>query len=133
MENLVELYTHLSEEYSIVITEEYEKTWDNILNDKNTKCFFINHDNIIVVSCTITIISSLMHKCKSYTLIESVVSHKNYRGMEFGKNVVNKAIEFVKQENCHMVMLLTSKKETRGFYKKLGFDGNAKKGFQILL
>jgi len=50
-----------------------------------------------------------------------------------GKAIIDKAVDYAKEQNCYKVMLQSSSKriEAHKFYEKIGFDGDSKRGFQI--
>ena len=67
--------------------------------------------------------------------IKRLVVDEEYRGKGIGKNIIRKAIELSKNENCYKVILQSGMKRERAhtFYEKLGFDGESKKAFDLRL
>ena len=86
----------------------------------------------LVCSCALAIIPNLTRSGKPYGLIENVVTHRDYRGLGFGKQVLSHAIEHAWHHDCYKVMLLTGsqKPETHAFYRSAGFEAS-KTGYQI--
>ncbi|MBN2626576.1 MAG: GNAT family N-acetyltransferase [Spirochaetales bacterium] len=64
-----------------------------------------------------------------------MITHRDYRKRGFGEAIMNEAVSIAKDKRCYKVMLMSSAKrvEAHGFYEKIGFDGNSKKGFQLRL
>ena len=64
-------------------------------------------------------------------MIENVISHPDYRRKGYGKAVIKKVVNFVKDKNCYKVMLLSTasnqKEIAHKFYENIGFDGDTKK------
>ena len=98
------------------MTEQLNRTWSTIVQDRNHHIVIKVVDNKIVSSCVCVIIPNLTRNVRPYAIIENVVTHKDYRGKAYAK-------EIAKKENCYKMMLLTgSKKEsTMEFYKSAGY------------
>ena len=132
LDELLELYSHLHEsddplpEPSVV-----EAVWDRIQDFSYFRYFGVFIDANLVSSCALIIVPNLTRGCRSYGVIENVVTHRDYRGQGFGFAVVRQALAFALRENCYKVMLLTGRKSAAvyHFYESLGFDGQAKQAF----
>ncbi|MBI9098442.1 MAG: GNAT family N-acetyltransferase [Spirochaetaceae bacterium] len=135
LKNILDLYKHLHGEEDYSDSMEYYDKWLEILDEKKMKCFIQFADNIAVASCIITVIPNLTRKQRPYSVIENVITHKNYRNRGYGKAIMEKAVEYAKACNCYKVMLMSdsSRTEAHSFYKKFGFDGDLKKGFYLSL
>ncbi|OHD51613.1 MAG: GNAT family N-acetyltransferase, partial [Spirochaetes bacterium GWE2_31_10] len=98
--------------------------------------YLVAEDNgKIIGSCYLVIIPNITNNCRSIGFIENVITDENYRGKGIGKNIIRKAIELSKNENCYKVILQSGMKRERAhtFYEKLGFDGESKKAFDLRL
>lgn len=133
LEDILSLYQQLFPDEDYSKAESFSETWFIIMNDKKMSCFIAYDSNIPVSTCLITIIPNLTRNQRPFAVIENVVTSQNYRKKGFGRSIMEKAIEYAKEENCYKVMLLSSleRKEAYLFYEKTGFDGNSKKGFQL--
>ena len=140
LNGILKLYGYLFPEENYINTADYENTWDEIMTNKKFFRYFVAFENEqkneqIVATCCISIIPNLTRKIRSYALIENVITHPEKRKKGYGKMVINKAIEHAKSNNCYKVMLFSSSKRkiAHKFYKALGFNGDAKKGFYLSL
>ena len=98
--------------------------------------YLVAEDNgKIIGSCYLVIIPNITNNCRSIGFIENVITDENYRGKGIGKNIIRKAIELSKNENCYKVILQSGMKRESAhtFYEKLGFDGESKKAFDLRL
>ena len=98
--------------------------------------YLVAEDNgKIIGSCYLVIIPNITNNCRSIGFIENVITDENYRGKGIGKNIIRKAIELSRNENCYKVILQSGMKRERAhtFYEKLGFDGESKKAFDLRL
>ena len=135
LEDILSLYRQLFPEEEYSDSSAFNATWSEIVNNKNIKCFIAYHDTMPVSTCIITVIPNLTRNQRPYALIENVVTRSEYRGMGFGRAVMEGAVEYAKEKNCYKVMLLSdsSRTEAHKFYEILGFDGSVKIGFTMKL
>jgi len=82
------------------------------------------NDNKIVSSVTLAIIRNLTHNLRPYSVIENVVTHKDYRKLGYASKLMEKASKIASDNKCYKIMLMTgSKREsTLNFYKENGFS-----------
>jgi GNAT superfamily N-acetyltransferase len=78
----------------------------------------------------LAIVPNLTRGCRSYALIENVVTHADYRRRGFGTAIVKHAMELAWEAGCYKAMLLTGSRrpETHRFYQQCGLVAN-KTGF----
>ena len=135
LEDLLTLYTCLIDDEDFSDASIYSQAWKEILNDKKMECWIVYEGNTAVASCIITVIPNLTRNRRPYAVIENVVTHRDFRNKGYGRAVMEKAVETAKENNCYKVMLLSSakRKEAHEFYRRIGFDGDSKKGFQLRL
>jgi GNAT superfamily N-acetyltransferase len=133
LDKLLGLYTHLHDNDTLPEPHELSKVWAEIQGNKNIKYFGAFEGDRLISSCTITIIPNLTRACRSYGLIENVVTRRDHRRNRYGRAVLEKAIDFAWEYNCYKVMLMTGRlnEETFRFYESAGFDRNTKQAFVI--
>lgn len=133
LDGILDLYKQLFPDEDYINPELYTEKWNEIITCKYIKLFIAEIDNVIVSTCTIVIIPNMTRGNRPYSIIENVITDKNNRNQGFGKEVIMKAIDYAKSNDCYKVMLLSSIKRTEAhsFYEKIGFNGNTKKGFEI--
>jgi len=108
-----------------------QRTWSTILSDPNQRYFGAEIEGQLVSTCLLTLIPNLTHGCRSYGLIENVITDPDWRNRGLARQVLNHALNTAWQEDCYKVMLLTGSKteSTLRFYEKSGFKPNLKTGF----
>jgi len=132
LSSLLELYKQLNPNDNILDECIVKNIWENIIN-QNIKYFIAKDNEKIIGSCYICIIPNLTRGGKSIGFIENVITDIKYRGKGIGKNIMENAIKYAKENNCYKVILQSGNKRTDAheFYKKLGFDGESKKAYEI--
>jgi GNAT superfamily N-acetyltransferase len=136
LHKLLSLYKHLhSDDPDVKEYETLNQLWDEIYNDPNLHYIVADNDGELVASCTIAIVKNLTRGLRPYGLIENAVTHKDFRKMGYGTEVLHKAVEIAKECNCYKVMLMTGSKseDTLRFYEKAGFVKGIKTGFIVNL
>jgi GNAT superfamily N-acetyltransferase len=134
LDDLLDLYAHLhASDDPLPDRFEVEAVWKKVLDSPYFRYFGVFLDGQLVSSCTLSIIPNLTRGCRSYGLIENVVTHKEFRHQGFGAAVLKYALEFAWDKNCYKVMLLTSRKSKaiHNFYESVGFDRHAKQAFIV--
>ncbi|GHV70983.1 acetyltransferase [Spirochaetia bacterium] len=131
--SLLELYKQLNPLNEIIINEIAAKNIWKEIEKYNIKYYAAKENGKIIGSCYICIIPNLTRGGKSIGFIENVITDKEYRRKGIGKNIIKKAIEYAKEQNCYKVLLQSGNKRTEAhkFYESIGFDGKSKKAFEI--
>ena len=130
--DLAVLYTHLHvDDETAPSLETLQSTWDAILANPDIHylgCFVADQ---MVSTCTIAIIPNLTRRCRSYGLVENVVTHPAFRKKGYGKAVLQQALRLAWKQDCYKVMLMTGRKneETFRFYEAAGFRRGRKEAF----
>ncbi len=108
-----------------------DSIWGRINADSSIKYYGIFVDERLIASCNIALIPNLTRACRSYGVIENVVTHEAYRNKGYGKTLLKTALEHAWQQGCYKVVLTTSRlnEHTFEFYKSAGFDGDTKRAF----
>jgi GNAT superfamily N-acetyltransferase len=127
---ILELYKQLLPEEKPININDANKIWEKI-EQGNIRYFIAIENNKIISSCYLAIIPNLTRNGKSNGFIENVITDEKYRGRGIGKNIIKRATEYGKQNNCYKIVLQSNKKEAYIFYEKCGFDGDSKRAFEI--
>ena len=136
LESLIKLYEQLDGANGDFTAEDARKIWkDEIEGNKKIKYFGAVENGKVISTCYCLIIPNLTRLGSSIAFVENVVTDKEYRGQGLGRKVMEKAIEFARENNCYKVILQSAsfRKEAHQFYKNLGFDGESKKAFILKL
>ncbi|MCP4179446.1 MAG: GNAT family N-acetyltransferase [bacterium] len=129
---MLSLYKYLFPEEDFTSSDVISEKWSEIIDDKKITCLISYENKIPVATCILTIIPNLTRKQKSYSVVENVVTHSDYRNKGYGKAIMMKAVAISKDNNCYKVMLMSNSKriDAHKFYNRIGFDSISKKGFQ---
>ena len=132
--SLLELYRQLEPNDEIINEITAKNIWE-IIKTQNIKYFIAKDNGKIIASCYICIVPNLTRNGRSIGFIENVITDKEYRGKGIGKNIMENAIKYAKDQNCYKVILQSGNKRTDAhkFYEILGFDGESKKAFDLRL
>jgi N-acetylglutamate synthase-like GNAT family acetyltransferase len=136
LKEILDLYKFLSSDEDYTLDENYAKVWDNILGQSDVVQYFVyEKDNQIVCSACISVVPNLTRNGRPYAVIENVVTHPDHRRKGYGKEIIQRCINYAKNRNCHKVMLLSGivRKDAHEFYRNVGFDSESKQAFQIRL
>jgi GNAT superfamily N-acetyltransferase len=133
LQRLLILYKQLNPEEELVNLEKASLIWDATEKSNATRYFIAVDDTKIVSTCNVTLVPNLTRNGRSFAIIENVITDNDYRRQGIGKKVIEKAIQYAKENNCYKIVLLSSAKRTEShkFYESIGFNGNSKRGFEI--
>lgn len=129
---LLALYTHLHRSDDPLPGEEVvQAAWQELLANPRHSQFGGYVEDVLVSSCTLTVIPNLTRGCRPYGIIENVVTHAAHRNKGYGKAILAHTLSYAWSAGCYKVMLLTGKKDeaTLRFYESAGFDPHEKQGF----
>jgi GNAT superfamily N-acetyltransferase len=134
LSSLLELYQQLNPTDEIMNEMAVKNIWKEI-EKQNIKYFVAKENGKIIASCYVCIIPNLTRGGKSIGFIENVITDAAYRRAGVGKAIVEKAIEYAKEQNCYKVLLQSGNKriEAQRFYEAIGFDSASKRAFEIRL
>ncbi len=102
-----------------------------IMTHPGTALFGALEGDALLAMCTIHIMPNMTRAARPYALIENVVSDADHRGQGHARAAMEAAIAHAWDAGCYKVMLLSGSTDGHGFYPKLGFDGDAKRGFTL--
>jgi len=131
---LLELYRHLHEADDQRANVAMENAvWEEICANPRYRYVGAYVGDLLVASCTITLIPNLTRACRPYGVIENVVTHADYRGKGIGREVLKSALNHAWANDCYKVMLLTGRlnEQTFRFYESAGFDRHGKQAFIV--
>jgi len=111
--------------------QDVSAVWDVVEKSDGIRYFGVFIDNMLVSSCTITVIPNLTRSCRPYGVIENVVTHALHRKHGYGTAVLQSALTHAWSLGCYKVMLLTGRKDEAvfRFYQSAGFDSQSKQAF----
>lgn len=132
LRELLDLYKYLNKDDPYLVEDsELKKLWQEILEDPGQNYLVVEVDRKLVSSCVLIVIKNLTRSASPYAIIESVVTHPDYRKRGIGTRLLKRAQEIAKEKGCYKIMLLTGRKEAIPFYEKAGFERKSKTGFII--
>ena len=129
---ILELYKELNPKDPPVDLNTAAAVWENAANSGITY-FVAECDGRIAATCYIAIIPNISRQYASIGFIENVVTAEAYRRRGIGRQLLENVIAYAKAKHCYKVTLQSgaSRTEAHGFYESLGFDGNAKRAYEI--
>jgi GNAT superfamily N-acetyltransferase len=135
IQEILNLYKELNPDDPTLQIEKANSIWDKIERNNLIRYFVATDNEKIVASCTIAIIPNLTRGGRPYAVIENVITKAEYRNKGIGRDIINMAVNFAKENSCYKVILLSSMKRTEAhkFYEAIGFDGKSKMGFELRL
>ena len=130
LEQLVELYGHLKTEEKAA-PETYRAVFEKIKADSSHYLLggFIGDE--LISSVVLVVIPNLTRQCRSYGVIENVVTLPQFRGRGYATALLDYAADIAREQNCYKLMLMTGSKleSTLDFYERAGFNKNDKTAF----
>ncbi len=100
-----------------------------VLKHPGTSVFVAETKAHVVAMATLHVLPNVTYSARPYALIENVVVLPEQRGHGFGRAVLLGAIEAARTRDAYKVMLLTGNaRNASGFYEKLGFSPDEKRG-----
>jgi len=131
--SLLSLYRQLNPADGELNREAAAGIWREIAADKLIKYFIALEDGQVISACFIKIIPNLTRGGRGIGFIENVVTDERYRRRGLGREILRRAVEYARAENCYKAILQSSvkRKEAHVFYASIGFDGDSKKAFEI--
>ena len=105
--------------------------WNTIQSSENFAVLGVFDNNILMASCSITIIPNLTRGCRPYALIENIATHRQYRRQGYGKAIMSYATEYAKKYGCYKAMFMSGhlNKKVDDFSEASGFNGKEKKAY----
>ena len=117
---LIELYNYFGENKELNC-ENFNEILKNILQNNNHNIFlYLDNSDNILGALTLLIEQKFIHNGKCVAHIEDFVVKQEFRSQNIGKDLMNYAISYAKQNNCYKVILDTDSKLVN-YYRNYGF------------
>ena len=133
LDTLMDLYVQLSPINEGLPAQKRDEIWEQIQNDDKISYLGAYENDQLIATCFLTIIPNFSNQGRPIGFIENVVTDEKWRGKGVGSQLLKKAIELAKEQNCYKVFLESGITRTgaHDFYRSLGFDDTSKKAFII--
>ena len=133
LDTLMDLYVQLSPINEGLPAQKRDEIWEQIQNDDKITYLGAYENDQLIATCFLTIIPNFSNQGRPIGFIENVVTDEKWRGKGVGSQLLKKAIELAKEQNCYKVFLESGITRTgaHDFYRSLGFDDKSKKAFII--
>ena len=119
-DQLIQLYNNFGENKELNY-ENFNDILKNILQNNNHNIFlYLDDSNNILGALTLITEQKFIHNGKCVAHIEDFVVKKEFRSQNIGKDLMNYAINYAKQNNCYKVILDTDSKLVN-YYRNYGF------------
>jgi len=107
------------------------RIWNTIQTSENFAALGVFDKNILMASCSITIVPNLTRGCRPYALIENIATHRQYRRQGYGMANLLYATDYAKERGCYKAMFMTGhlNKKVEKFCKASGFNSGEKKAY----
>lgn len=131
LEQILELYIDLHEDFVPEDSERRRKVWQSILTDQKYNLIVNEVDGIIVSSCTCIIVPNLTRNLSSYALVENVATKKEHEGNGYARACLEYAKQIALKNECYKIMLTTGSHDerTHEFYKSCGYTSEGKTAY----
>jgi len=97
---------------------------NNLLKiNNNSNIWVIELNNKLIATGTLLYEYKFIHNISKIAHIEDICVDNNYRGKNYGKNLMNHLIDEAKKENCYKVTLYC-KEDLENFYKSCNMEKN---------
>jgi GNAT superfamily N-acetyltransferase len=131
-EDVVVLYKELVGKIPVLDGRQGQERFSEIISHPGTVIMGAELDDRIVSIATMHLLPNLTHDGRPYCLVENVVTLRSHRGLGLGRRVMTALMDEAWSVNAYKIMLLTGKNAgAKGFYEKLGFEGEQKFGMMI--
>lgn len=131
LEELLHLYLSLHETAIPEKSPDLQRVCERIMADPDHHIVVKVVDKKIVSSCICVLIPNLTRGLRPYALIETVVTHQDFRSRGYASECLDFAKKIATEANCYKMMLLTGSKQesTWNFYKHAGYNNQDKTAF----
>jgi len=102
----------------IINSDEWPYFLDNLPN--NQHIFILSYKEKYIGMVSIFIERKIIHRGKSVAHIEDLVILKEYKGMGFGRDLLNFCKKFARENNCYKI-ILNCNQFIKNFYIKNNF------------
>lgn len=131
-DDAVALYREISRKRTVPDGYVGRERFSQILDLPGTAIYGAELDGRIVAMATSHLLPNMTYGGRPYALVENVVTLEACRNRGLARGVLEAIIAAAWGADAYKVMLLTGRSaEARGFYEKVGFDGNEKHGMIV--
>lgn len=128
-EDAVALYREMSRKRKVAEGTFGQERFAQILELPGTAIYGAELDGKIVAMATSHLLPNMTYGGRPYVLIENVITLETYRNRGLARGVLDTIVAAAWDADAYKVMLLTGRTaNARGFYEKVGFDGDEKHG-----
>ncbi len=103
--------------------ERAQSIWQETLAHPGVRIFVSDDRDQIAATCMLITAPNLIRGGKRHGFLENVVTHPDLRGRGHGKAVVQAALDYAWEVDCHHVLMQSGRADSRvhAFYEGLGF------------
>ena len=133
--SLLRLYRHLDAADEPVSPARAEEVWAQIGAQGNIVYIGAVEAGEVVSACYIALIPNLTRGGRPIGFVENVVTDADHRRQGLARRVLTEAVRIAREAGCYKVMLQSGAGRTHAhaLYESLGFDGQAKRAFDLRL
>ncbi len=134
LDALLALYAEIRpEKPPVPRSPELDGTWRAMLADPSIRIAVVEHDGVPRATAMLAIIPSIAKGPVPFGVIEHVVTAAAARGQGLAERLMRRLIDEAWRAGCYKVMLLSGAQRdgAHRLYDKLGFDGDAERGFVL--
>lgn len=104
----------------------YEKAFARMADDPNQQLVVAVHEDRIVGTLQLTIISGLSRRGSTRSIVEGVRIHSDVRGSGLGTQLIEWAVAESRRQDCRLVQLFSdaTRIDAHRFYERLGFEAS---------
>jgi GNAT superfamily N-acetyltransferase len=133
-ESLYDLYYNYLNPNQSAMTHDMAEWRRKIAGFGNTPGYYLlvgEASGRVVSTVTLIITENLTRDLRPYGLIENVVTHGDFRGRGYARQLMNRAKAVAMEVGCYKIMLLTGSKDEGifTFYENCGYNRTDKTGF----
>lgn len=129
---LLELYRHLSPLNGDPDSASLQAALEPILAEASPYVHLVAIlEGELVASCSVNIVPNLTRNCKSWAVVENVVTHPAFRRRGLATLLLEEAEKRARAAGCYKIFLLSGKDRTEAheFYRDRGWSSEAKQAF----
>lgn len=108
-----------------------EEIWRRTIGSDNIAVFVAAADEALVATCMLIMTPNLLRGGRQHGFLENVVTHPDHRSLRHGRAVVNAALAYAWDANCHHVLMQSGRTDPRvhAFYAGCGFQPGLRIGY----
>lgn len=133
LDAVLALYRELRPNDPALSAAEAATLWAKVRDMDSSLIVVAEHEDRIGATCMLALIANLASGGRPIGLIEHVITGAAFRRQGLGEVCLKFALEEAWRQGCCKVVLLSGalRPEAHRLYEKLGFDGDAERGFVV--